>query len=29
MKNRKAYWEGGLVFSLPVLVILVYLLLVL
>lgn len=29
MKNRTAYWKGGMVFSLPVLIILVYLWLVL
>lgn len=29
MKMRNAYWKGGLVFSLPVLIILAYLLLVL
>lgn len=29
MKKRSAYWRGGLVFSLPVLIILIYLLLVL
>lgn len=29
MKIREAYWRGGLVFSLPVLIIFMYLLLVL
>ena len=29
MKKREAHWRGGLVFSLPVLIILLYLLIVL